>query len=101
MGLFFLDFTFPPNYPFSPPHVISATRVYHPNINPVGQLDLDILDDHWAPTLTVRTVLLAICSLLVHLDLDNPLVPDLARQFKVDRVAFNRTAWEWTQRYAL
>jgi ubiquitin-conjugating enzyme E2 D/E len=99
-GVFFVDITFPPDYPFKPPHIIFKTRVYHPNISPKGAICLDILKDKWAPALTISKVLLSICSLLNDANPDDPLVPDIARQFKTDRDAFNRTAREWTQRYA-
>jgi ubiquitin-conjugating enzyme E2 D/E len=31
---------------------------------------------------------------------DVPLVPDIGKQYTSDREAFNRTAKEWTERYA-
>jgi ubiquitin-conjugating enzyme E2 D/E len=99
-GVFFVDITFPPDYPFKPPHIFFKTRIYHPNISPRGAFCLDILWDKWAPALTISKVLLSIWSLLEEPDPYDPVVPDIARQFKVDRKAFNRTAREWTERYA-
>lgn len=32
---------------------------------------------------------------------DDPLVPDIARLYKNDREAFNKTAREWTSKYAM
>ncbi|EAY04523.1 ubiquitin conjugating enzyme, putative [Trichomonas vaginalis G3] len=99
-GVFMLDIQFPPDYPFKPPHIIFKTRVYHPNISPRGAICLDILKDKWAPALTISKVLLSICSLLNDANPDDPLVPDIARQYKADKAAFERDAREWTRKYA-
>jgi ubiquitin-conjugating enzyme E2 D/E len=45
-------------------------------------------------------VLLSICSLLTDPNPDDPLVPEIARQFKTDRKKYEETARDWTRKYA-
>ena len=45
-------------------------------------------------------VLLSICSLLTDPNPDDPLVPEIARIYKSDREKYQKTAREWTAKYA-
>jgi ubiquitin-conjugating enzyme E2 D/E len=45
-------------------------------------------------------VLLSISSLLTDANPRDPLMPEIARQYEAHREVFNKTAREWTLRYA-
>ncbi|CAG8620452.1 16273_t:CDS:2 [Acaulospora morrowiae] len=98
-GIFFLDITFPQDYPFKPPKIVYRTRIYHCNINSSGQICLDILKDNWSPALTISKVLLSICSLLTDANPHDPLVGSIAHQYLHNREEHDRVAKEWTKRY--
>ncbi len=46
-------------------------------------------------------MLLSICSLLTDANPDDPLVLDIAKQYKSDHAKYVKTAKEWTQKYAM
>ncbi|KAJ2654772.1 ubiquitin-conjugating enzyme E2 N [Coemansia sp. RSA 1200] len=99
-GLFRLELFLPEEYPMAPPKVRFLTRMYHPNIDKLGRICLDILKDKWSPALQIRTVLLSIQALLSAPNPDDPLDNEVAERWKSDEKLAIQTAKDWTMKYA-
>ena len=99
-GHFNLEMFLPADYPMAPPKVRFLTKIYHPNIDKLGRICLDILKDKWSPALQIRTVLLSIQALLSAPNPDDPLDNGVADAWNRDEAAAQRTAAEWTRMYA-
>lgn len=100
-GKFKLELFLPEEYPMAAPKVRFVTKIYHPNIDKVGRICLDILKDKWSPALQIRTVLLSIQALLSAPNPDDPLANDVAEQWKVNETAALNKAKEYTKLYAM
>eukprot|EP01029_Cantina_marsupialis_P015574 TRINITY_DN3413_c0_g1_i1.p1 TRINITY_DN3413_c0_g1~~TRINITY_DN3413_c0_g1_i1.p1 ORF type:complete len:151 (-),score=21.66 TRINITY_DN3413_c0_g1_i1:145-597(-) len=100
-GLFELELFLPSNYPMNPPKARFLTKIYHPNVDKLGRICLDILKDKWSPILQIRTVLLSIQALLSAPNPDDPLANDVADVWKSDEPRALKIAAEWTRKYAM
>ncbi|KAK4375773.1 hypothetical protein RND71_006450 [Anisodus tanguticus] len=100
-GTFKIDITLTDGYPFEPPKMRFATKVWHPNISSQsGAICLDILKDQWSPALTLKTALLSIQALLSAPEPDDPQDAVVAQQYLKDHQTFVGTARYWTETFA-
>ncbi len=81
-GRFDAELFLPDDYPMSPPKVMFCTKIYHPNIDNLGRICLDILKKNWSPALQIRAVLISIQSLLSSPNPDDPLNNEAADLWK-------------------
>ncbi|KAF4421287.1 ubiquitin-conjugating enzyme E2 [Fusarium acutatum] len=118
-GVFSLELFLPDDYPMTPPKIRFLTKIFHPNVDKLGRICLDVLKsglhiklhmsgtakltnatDNWSPALQIRTILLSIQALLGAPNPDDPLAADVAKSWKEDEQAAIATAKEWTAQYA-
>ncbi|OWM90613.1 ubiquitin-conjugating enzyme E2 27 [Punica granatum] len=100
-GTFQIDITLPDAYPFQPPKMQFATKVWHPNISSQsGAICLDILKDQWSPALTLKTALLSVQALLSAPEPNDPQDAVVAQQYHKDYQTFVSTARYWTEAFA-
>ncbi|KAH8965239.1 hypothetical protein BDL97_04G107200 [Sphagnum fallax] len=81
-GVFKLELFLPEEYPMVVPKVRFLTKIYHPNIDKLGRICLDIFKDKWSPAFQIRTILLSIQALLSAPNPNDPLAENIAKHWK-------------------
>ncbi|XP_066106552.1 uncharacterized protein [Saccopteryx bilineata] len=100
-GIFTLKMVFPCNYPFKPPKIQFATKIYHPNIDRQGTICMNLLSLDWSPIVTVSKLLQAICSMLSEPVMEDMLVPEITKIYLKDRAKYELLARAYTEKYAI
>ncbi|OKL60663.1 hypothetical protein UA08_04029 [Talaromyces atroroseus] len=102
-GTFLVNLTLPNEYPFKPPTVSFATKIYHPNVSndDKGSMCLGMLkSDEWKPSSRIAAVLEFARQLLVEPMPDDAVEGRIAEQYQNDRKRFEEVARDWTRRFA-
>lgn len=91
-------------YPFEPPRVHFLTPIYHPNIDGAGRICLDLLktppNGTWSPVITLQGILTAIQFLMGQPNPNDPLMPDIAKEYKFNKELYETKAKQWTKEKA-
>jgi len=99
-GIFKLELFIPKGYPFDPLKVRFLTKIYHPNIDFLGRICLDILKDKWTPALQIQTVVLSIQVLLSSPNLEDPLNIKVSEHWRTNPDEAYNVALSYTKKYA-
>ncbi|XP_030378085.1 probable ubiquitin-conjugating enzyme E2 12 [Scaptodrosophila lebanonensis] len=102
-GVFEISLTFPEAYPFEPPIVRFTTPLYHCNVNGLGYICVDVLNERacWSPGLTIDKLLLSLSSMLNDADPNTAFNAEAASVYMNDRASYDNIARAWTRRHAM
>ncbi|CAM5278335.1 hypothetical protein SAVIM338S_00096 [Streptomyces avidinii] len=82
------------DYPRTPPSLVFHTPVFHPNISNTGIVSFPLLAENWSPDATLHQVLISLLTLLDEPDVTDPLRPEAAEVYILDRDAYTRRVRE-------
>ena len=90
------------SYPLYPPKVEFITKIYHPFVQTsTGRTSFSFLYENWNIDFSVYDILKKIQNELKNPNMGNPVYEiEILRQYKESRKDFEKTAREWTNKYA-
>eukprot|EP01115_Flamella_aegyptia_P002556 TRINITY_DN136646_c0_g1_i1.p1 TRINITY_DN136646_c0_g1~~TRINITY_DN136646_c0_g1_i1.p1 ORF type:complete len:156 (+),score=37.15 TRINITY_DN136646_c0_g1_i1:29-469(+) len=98
-GKFLIDLNIPSEYPFKHPQVKYLVKVYHPNVNDDGTICEELFEP-WSPQKRILDVCTTLRTQLADPDVETPLNLPIAEIYKNDFNKFEKTAKDWTKKFA-
>ncbi|CAF3265904.1 unnamed protein product [Rotaria socialis] len=89
------------NFSFQPPQIQFTVTLCHPNICTTGEIRLDVLHSQWSPIITIRNLLIWLCSLLTDPNPERGLNQETLNFYRTNQDKFSQTAKECTKHYAI
>ncbi|EFX03430.1 nedd8 conjugating enzyme [Grosmannia clavigera kw1407] len=89
-GRFNFDFRINQNFPHEPPKVECQQKIYHPNIDLMGKVCLNILREDWKPVLNLNAVIVGLQFLFLEPNASDPLNKEAAEDLRSHRENFKR-----------
>ena len=87
-GKYKFTVTVPPTFPFNAPKCHCDTQIYHPNIDMLGNICLNILKADWNPIISINTVMLGFIFLFMEPNPDDPLNHEAAELMRNNEQSF-------------
>uniref|UniRef100_A0A2D4FIT8 E2 ubiquitin-conjugating enzyme n=2 Tax=Micrurus TaxID=8634 RepID=A0A2D4FIT8_MICCO len=88
-GAFWIEINFPCEYPLKPPTIRFKTKIYHPNVDEMGQFCLPIISaENWQPNTKIDQVILALIELVNNPKINSPMHLEVATEFTHDHEKF-------------
>ncbi|EAY00207.1 Ubiquitin-conjugating enzyme family protein [Trichomonas vaginalis G3] len=99
-GNFTINISVPPEFPLRAPAVTFGTKIYHPNVNPEGNICLSLLKNEWSPKVKIMDILEQVYLLISAPDPIDALNTEIAAEYKDNHDEYVRKAKQWTQEFA-
>ncbi|KAJ2914679.1 hypothetical protein MD484_g5738, partial [Candolleomyces efflorescens] len=83
-GYFRVRFNFTEEFPNAPPKCWFATKLFHPNVGPTGEICVNTLKKDWKPTYGIGHILVTVKCLLIYPNPESALDEEAGKLFMED-----------------
>ncbi|PLW38877.1 hypothetical protein PCANC_11181 [Puccinia coronata f. sp. avenae] len=99
-GYFKISIRFGPEYPSAPPNCIFATKIFHPNVGPKGEICVNTLKKDWTTSQTLTDILTVVKCLLIYPNPESALDEEAGRLLLENYDEYFQRAKLWTDIHA-
>jgi ubiquitin-conjugating enzyme E2 M len=89
-GQYVFHFEVGPNYPHEAPKVKCLTKVYHPNVDLLGNICLNVLREDWRPVLGISHIIMGLQLIMNEPETREPLNHEAAEAMRQDPRAYEK-----------